>query len=132
MIQLQPKFFFPIFLLFFCCNNAEHKNKLPEKKNTKVVEKIKSDSLKASDKTVFATKEFQAESKKVNKKNKHIETEIYNVISHKESLNVEKELDSPLKNLFKYGEIGKTYSKKELIEHYNFPKKSLDFVKNIT
>lgn len=132
MIQLQPKFFFPIFLLFLCCNNAENKNELPKKKNTKVLENIKNDSLKISSKKIILTKDFQTESKQDDEKNKHNHTEINASVQHKEVLIFEKQLDSPLKKLLKYGEIGKTYSKKELIEHYNFPKKSLDFVKNIT
>lgn len=132
MTRLQPIFFFPLFLLFLCCNNVDNKNDSLEKKNIKTTDKTTNDSLNPSNKTTLVTKDIQTESKQNIKKNNNKLNEINVAIPNNERLIIEKTLDSPLKKLFKYGEIGKTYSKKELIEHYNFPKKSLDFVKEVT
>ena len=41
-------------------------------------------------------------------------------------------INSPLRNLLKTAEVGKTYSKKELIENYKFPKEAVDLIKKVT
>lgn len=40
--------------------------------------------------------------------------------------------NSPLRVLLKNAEVGKSYSKKELIENYKFPKEAVDLVKKVT
>lgn len=41
-------------------------------------------------------------------------------------------INSPLRNLLKQAEVGKSYSKKELIENYKFPKEAVDLIKKVT
>lgn len=41
-------------------------------------------------------------------------------------------INSPLRNLLKEAQIGKTYSQKELIEQYKFPKEAVDLIKHVT
>jgi hypothetical protein len=41
-------------------------------------------------------------------------------------------INSPLKNLLSTAQIGKSYTKKELIEEYKFPKEAVDLVKHVT
>jgi hypothetical protein len=41
-------------------------------------------------------------------------------------------INSPLKNLLNNAQIGKSYTKKELIEEYKFPKEAVDLVKHVT
>jgi hypothetical protein len=41
-------------------------------------------------------------------------------------------INSPLKNLLNTAQIGKSYTKKELIEEYKFPKEAVDLVKHVT
>lgn len=41
-------------------------------------------------------------------------------------------INSPLKNLLKNAQAGKSYSKKELIEEYKFPKEAVDLIKHVT
>lgn len=46
--------------------------------------------------------------------------------------NVETIINSPLKTLLKNAQMGKSYSKSELIEQYKFPKEAVDLIKNVT
>jgi hypothetical protein len=41
-------------------------------------------------------------------------------------------INSPLRNLLNNGQIGKSYTKKELIENYKFPKEAVDLIKQVT
>jgi hypothetical protein len=41
-------------------------------------------------------------------------------------------INSPLRNLLNTAQIGKSYTKKELIEEYKFPKEAVDLVKHVT
>jgi hypothetical protein len=41
-------------------------------------------------------------------------------------------VDTPLKILLRNGQLGKTYTKKELIEQYKFPKEAVDLIKQVT
>jgi hypothetical protein len=41
-------------------------------------------------------------------------------------------INSPLRNLLSNGQLGKSYSKKELIEEYKFPKEAVDLIKQVT
>lgn len=41
-------------------------------------------------------------------------------------------INSPLRNLLRNGQVGKSYSKKELIEEYKFPKQAVDLIKHVT
>ena len=41
-------------------------------------------------------------------------------------------INSPLRNLLRNGQIGKSYSKRELIEEYKFPKQAVDLIKHVT
>ena len=45
---------------------------------------------------------------------------------------VQKIINSPLRNLLNSGQIGKSYTKKELIENYKFPKEAVDLIKQVT
>lgn len=40
--------------------------------------------------------------------------------------------ESPLRNLLRNAQLGKSYSKKELIENYKFPKEAVDLIKRVT
>lgn len=40
--------------------------------------------------------------------------------------------NSPLRNLLRNAQIGKSYTKKELIEEYKFPKEAVDLIKHVT
>jgi len=46
--------------------------------------------------------------------------------------NAEVVINSPLRNLLKTAQAGKSYSKKELIEQYKFPKEAVDLIKKVT
>jgi hypothetical protein len=41
-------------------------------------------------------------------------------------------INSPLRNLLNNGQIGKSYTKNELIENYKFPKEAVDLIHHIT
>jgi hypothetical protein len=41
-------------------------------------------------------------------------------------------INSPLRNLLRNAQIGKSYSKKELISQYKFPKEAVDLIKHVT
>lgn len=41
-------------------------------------------------------------------------------------------INSPLRNLLNNAQIGKSYSKRELIEKYKFPKEAVDLIKHVT
>ena len=45
---------------------------------------------------------------------------------------VEKVINSPLKNFLYNAQLGKSYTKKELIEQYKFPKEAVDLIKHVT
>jgi hypothetical protein len=45
---------------------------------------------------------------------------------------VEKIINSPLHNLLNTGQIGKSYTKNELIKDYKFPKEAVDLIKQVT
>lgn len=46
--------------------------------------------------------------------------------------NAEAIINSPLRNLLKNAQMGKSYSKNELIEDYKFPKEAVDLIKQVT
>jgi hypothetical protein len=46
--------------------------------------------------------------------------------------NAEVVINSPLRNLLRNAQIGKTYSKRELISQYKFPKEAVDLIKQVT
>jgi hypothetical protein len=41
-------------------------------------------------------------------------------------------INTPLRNLLNNGQAGKSYTKKELIEQYKFPKEAVDLIKQVT
>ncbi|WP_264565641.1 hypothetical protein [Flavobacterium sp. N3904] len=41
-------------------------------------------------------------------------------------------INTPLRNLLNNAQLGKSYTKKELIEHYKFPKEAVDLIKSVT
>jgi len=41
-------------------------------------------------------------------------------------------INSPLRNLLNNAQVGKSYTKKELIEQYKFPKEAVDLIKHVT
>jgi hypothetical protein len=41
-------------------------------------------------------------------------------------------INSPLRDLLNNGQLGKSYTKKELIEQYRFPKEAVDLIKQVT
>jgi hypothetical protein len=108
-----------------------------EIKDKTVAEKIEIDS------TVKATKATninQTISSKVQikkeKSNDKIATEITPVINTSNLTNQTKEIEtiinSPLRNLLNSGQIGKSYTKNELIENYKFPKEAVELIKQVT
>ncbi|MGL2994430.1 hypothetical protein [Flavobacterium sp. TSSA_36] len=121
-------------LLFLGCNSntTETQDNIENKKNKIDAINSEDNSLTDSSKTVLSEKENNATSKNYHPKKEATTFENPETIVEKEDVTAEKIIESPLKVLFKYGEIGRTYTKKELIEHYNFPKESLGFVKNVT
>jgi len=48
------------------------------------------------------------------------------------AINTEAIVNTPLRNLLRHAQVGKSYSKKELIEHYKFPKEAVDLIKHVT
>lgn len=46
--------------------------------------------------------------------------------------NAEVIINTPLRNLLRSAQVGKSYSKKELIEQYKFPKEAVDLIKQVT
>ena len=48
------------------------------------------------------------------------------------AINAEAIVNTPLRNLLRNAQVGKTYSKKELIEQYKFPKEAVDLIKHVT
>jgi hypothetical protein len=48
------------------------------------------------------------------------------------AINTEVIVNTPLRNLLRHAQIGKSYSKKELIEQYKFPKEAVDLIKHVT
>ena len=45
---------------------------------------------------------------------------------------VEVIINTPLRNLLRNAQVGKSYTKKELIEQYKFPKEAVDLIKHVT
>ncbi|PVX45436.1 hypothetical protein C8C85_1229 [Flavobacterium sp. 103] len=41
-------------------------------------------------------------------------------------------VNTPLRNLLRQAQVGKSYSKRELIEEYKFPKEAVDLIKHVT
>ena len=54
------------------------------------------------------------------------------IILTPEEKKVEAVINSPLRNLLKNAQAGESYSKKELIEQYKFPKEAVDLIKQVT
>lgn len=46
--------------------------------------------------------------------------------------NAEAIVNTPLRNLLRNAQFGKSYTKKELIEEYKFPKEAVDLIKHVT
>jgi hypothetical protein len=53
-------------------------------------------------------------------------------ISTPTSKNAEAIVNTPLRNLLRSAQVGKSYTKKELIEQYKFPKEAVDLIKQVT
>jgi hypothetical protein len=105
-----------------------------EIKNKTVAEKPEIDSIaKATIATIAISKNQVSPSKapiKKEKKNDELETEITTKTNSTKS--VETIINSPLRNLLNTGQIGKSYTKNELIENYKFPKEAVDLIKQVT
>lgn len=73
---------------------------------------------------------------KKEKKNEELAAEITTKTNSVNSVtttnSVEKIINSPLQNLLNTGQIGKSYTKNELIENYKFPKEAVDLIKQVT
>lgn len=134
MKKLTSCIFFVSLFLYFSCNSNKG-----ESLNNKLEGINKNEAINAennlqtdSNSTVVSEKNFNSESRDFRISDEEVSSKKENAILKKENAIVEKIIESPLKKLFKYGEIGKTYTKKELIEQYNFPKESIRFIKNVT
>lgn len=147
MLQIKTIVFFIILAVLVKCgqNNLEEKNQ----KATKIMDKIKNlafdsvfsekrDTLNSYETTT--SKENDIQNKKYKStKNDNLKKKIttppshpihthINPISKKEEMTSE----TPIRNLLKNGEVGKTYNKKELIENFKFTKEAVTIIKQIT
>jgi hypothetical protein len=136
---------FTFSILFSCSRNDR------EEKNKEVVEikdnpnsALNSTSIDTTDTNIIEDSVVNSSSlnpatkntsKKPTIKNNNTEIkdgEIAKPLVSNKPISAEKEIDTPLKNFLKNGQIGKTYTKKELIENFKFPKEGIDLIKQVT
>lgn len=136
MKKYTPLFFPLLFIILLSCNGNDSKKgtTLSKKSNGNGYTNSKSEELTNSD---SGTTNSQKNRPKIIKYNQYgdiiaIEEDTTAQIIENQISPITKMVDSPLKNLFKNGQLGKTYTKKELIEEYDFPKESLGFIKKVT
>lgn len=130
---------YPLVLLLFlllCCNDNETRRETMDITN-KNLDSATIPKNNFPQNTTNRTNPLGSnDSKMFTSKKQNLKSTINSVtkanITENQNFMAEKIIDSPLKNLFKNGEIGKTYSKEALIKEYNFPKESLGFVKKVT
>lgn len=63
---------------------------------------------------------------------KNIDKKNIGIITSPTAKKAEAVINSPLRNLLKEAQIGKSYTQKELIEQYKFPKEAVDLIKHVT
>lgn len=123
-------FLLALFNLIGCNgNDSEKEDNTSQEQNSNTVIITENESSAKSGNTITSKKEYRSSSRK-NESKTLIEND--KSIIEPPGLVLEKKINSPLKDLFEHGQIGKTYTKKELIENFNFPKESLGLVKKVT
>ncbi|PWA10190.1 hypothetical protein [Flavobacterium laiguense] len=120
-------------------NEAEEKNKKETSlsETSKVISDSMNTELSNDTSTVkfthgnFNTSSSSASNTKDSGKNnmdkRNSETSISSPTKEAETV-----INSPLRNLLKQAQTGKSYTKKELIEEYKFPKEAVDLIKQVT
>jgi hypothetical protein len=71
-------------------------------------------------------------SNKSTQKNSNNQDQIVVTIPTPTAEKVEAIVNTPLRNLLRQAQVGKSYSKRELIEEYKFPKEAVDLIKHVT
>ncbi|MBW4359504.1 hypothetical protein [Flavobacterium taihuense] len=99
---------------------------------TKKVETGKTDTDTASDSGLAAAIENQISTSNPSRKNNIADQKNEPIITVPNTKEVQKVINSPLRNLLNNGQLGKSYTKKELIENYKFPKEAVDLIKQVT
>lgn len=119
-----------LFILIGCNgNDSEKEDTTSQEQNSNSLVITGNESSAKSGNTIISKKEKRTSPSK-NQSKTLIEND--ESISEAPGIILEKKISSPLKDLFEQGQIGKTYTKKELIENFNFPKESLGLVKKVT
>lgn len=150
MNKFKKGVFIVLIFTFITCGKNELKEKLASttENKTKIDSNLNSnnkaneivvtnDSINTSTTIQTTSKSVSASKKTVNKTTTaqatiyDSETKPNSTVKNQENRTA-KVIDSPLKIFLKKGEIGKTYTKKDLIENFKFPKEAVDLVKKVT
>jgi hypothetical protein len=150
MNKLKAGFYVVVFFAFLSCgNNDQSKNKASSTNaqievesnhdsNEIISEADSTNSIITKTGTILTDSKLESKSN-VSKNNSApkpttlITEELKNkTTSIDQNKTTEKVMDSPLKIFLKQGEIGKSYTKKELIENFKFPKEAVDLVRKVT
>jgi hypothetical protein len=125
------------------CGRNEPKEKIEQKTNLSKVSKIVPKTIKVekpdietTDSGLAAAFENQLSTSNDSKKPTYQGIGFEQINTKKTVTPAQKQaetvINSPLRNLLNSGQLGKSYSKKELIEHYKFPKEAVDLIKQVT
>jgi hypothetical protein len=109
-------------------NTTETSKIVPDSLNTET--KNDSTTLISTNKNNNASKNSLNNTKDINKNN--LDKKSDKTIISPAAKKAEAVINSPLRNLLNNAQIGKSYTKKELIEEYKFPKEAVDLVKHVT
>lgn len=127
--------------MLFSCGRNEQQEKPKKETNLTTTSKVATDTLntKSSNETITVNSPLENINKSTGTLNKHKDSHQKNVEQKNTSIIVspaqkelEKIINSPLRNLLSNGQLGKSFTKKELIEHYKFPKEAVSLVNSVT
>lgn len=130
--------FILLFILNSCGKNETQENIKKARTNIRVAVPIQSADLAADsvlksnlEDSFTSISKKNTISKKIKKATKKDSLTEKNLTSKATTLKKEP-VNSPLRNLLNRAQIGKSYTKKELIEEFKFPKEAVDLVKHVT
>jgi hypothetical protein len=112
----------------------EKRNNLSEtsKENSDTSDTVNSDTTTALDATVIPKNTTVSPSKVSTDPRKNNLAPKDQITVSPATKEAEVVINSPLRNLLNNGQVGESYTKKELIEQYKFPKEAVDLIKQVT
>lgn len=144
MKYLNNVFFFSFLAVMISCGGKNEPD-VSAKKESNTTKTLRSDqdSLNSESKNDTIILQPTLKNKNNNRPNSDLnnqknpttintDTKEDNIITSPAAKKAEAVINSPLRNLLNNAQIGKSYSKKELIENYKFPKEAVDLIKHVT